>query len=165
LSYIGLASADMLRISRLTDYGTMVLAELAAQRPQLCSAGQVAETTRIGHPTVSKLLKSLARAGLVTSERGSHGGYTLSRAAEKISAAEIIDALEGPLSITECSSLDSQCDFEAWCHVGSAWQQINERIRSALGEVSLAELCADRRLSAKSPNLRPAGQPAAGSTG
>ena len=131
----------MLRISRLTDYGTMVLAELAARQPSLCSAGQVAETTRIGHPTVSKLLKSLAHAGLVTSERGSHGGYTLSRPAADITAADIIDALEGPLSITECSATDSSCDFEAWCHVGTAWQRINERIRSALGEVSLAELC------------------------
>ncbi len=155
----------MLRISRLTDYGTMVLAELAAQRPALRSAGQIAETTRIGHPTVSKLLKSLARAGLVNSERGSHGGYTLARPADEISAADIIDALEGPLSITECSSLDGQCDFEAWCHVGSAWQQINERIRAALGEVSLAELCANKSVSAKSPNLSQAGQRVSGSPG
>ena len=133
----------MLRISRLTDYGTMVLAELAARRPTLCSAGHVADSTRIAHPTVSKLLKSLARAGLVVSERGSHGGYTLSRPAEEITATDIIDALEGPLSITECSASDGQCDFEPWCHVGTAWQRINERIRSALGEVSLADLCAD----------------------
>lgn len=138
----------MLRIGRLTDYGTMVLAELAARRPELRSSGQVAQSTRIGHPTVSKLLKSLARAGLVTSERGSHGGYTLSRPAEQITAAEIIDALEGPLSITECSSVAGHCDFEAWCHVGSAWQQINERIRTALGEVSLAELCTSKQVSA-----------------
>ncbi len=141
----------MLRISRLTDYGTMVLAELAAQQPALRSAGQLAETTRIGHPTVSKLLKSLARAGLVSSERGSHGGYTLARPARQITAADIIDALEGPLSITECSSHDGQCDFEAWCHVGTAWQQINERIRSALDEVSLADLCASRNSAGKAP--------------
>lgn len=141
----------MLRIGRLTDYGTMVLAELATRRPELRSAGQVAETTRIGHPTVSKLLKSLARAGLVTSERGSHGGYTLSRPADEISAADIIDALEGPLSITECSSIDSHCDFEAWCHVGTAWQQINERIRTALGEVSLADLCTNKPAPADQP--------------
>lgn len=152
----------MLRISRLTDYGTMVLAELAAQRPQLRSAGQLAETTRIGHPTVSKLLKSLARAGLVNSERGSHGGYTLSRPADEISAAQIIDALEGPLSITECSSTEGQCDFEAWCHVGSAWQQINERIRGTLGEVSLADLCAEKPASRQPSAQRPTdgGRPA-----
>ncbi|MGD8324162.1 MAG: SUF system Fe-S cluster assembly regulator [Gammaproteobacteria bacterium] len=148
----------MLRIGRLTDYGTMVLAELAARRPELRSAGQVAETTRIGHPTVSKLLKSLARAGLVTSERGSHGGYTLSRPADQISAADIIDALEGPLSITECSSLEGHCDFEAWCHVGTAWQQINERIRTALGEVSLAELCTSKPAATEAGELRPARQ-------
>lgn len=133
----------MLRISRLTDYGTMVLAELAARQPTLCSAGQLADMTRIAHPTVSKLLKALARAGLVASERGSHGGYTLSKPAEHISAAEIIDALEGPLSITECSSSAGHCDFEPYCHVGTAWQRINERIRTALGEVTLADLCTD----------------------
>lgn len=155
----------MLRISRLTDYGTMVLAELAAQRPQLRSAGQLAETTRIGHPTVSKLLKSLARAGLVDSERGSHGGYSLSRSPEEITAADIIDALEGPLSITECSSVEGQCDFEAWCHVGSAWQQINERIRSALGEVSLADLCSGNEAAVSTPRLQRTPQHARGSAG
>jgi FeS assembly SUF system regulator len=153
----------MLRISRLTDYGTMVLAELAAQQPELRSAGQLSETTRIGHPTVSKLLKSLARAGLVSSERGSHGGYTLARPAGQITAADIIDALEGPLSITECSSHDGQCDFEAWCHVGSAWQQINERIRNALGEVSLEELCSKRSAVDSAPQAD-AGRQVSGSS-
>jgi FeS assembly SUF system regulator len=151
----------MLRISRLTDYGTMVLAELAASRPDLRSAGQVAESTRIGHPTVSKLLKSLARAGLVTSERGAHGGYTLSRDAARITAADIIDALEGPLSITECSATDGQCDFEAWCHVGTAWQQINERIRTALREVSLADLCKSQPVPAEAASLQPKSRSAA----
>lgn len=151
----------MLRISRLTDYGTMVLAELAARQPTLCSAGQVSDMTRIAHPTVSKLLKSLARAGLVTSERGSHGGYTLSRPAEEINAAEIIDALEGPLSITECSATDGHCDFERWCHVGTAWQRINERIRTALGEVSLADLCAEIQ-PARTANLERSARGAAG---
>jgi FeS assembly SUF system regulator len=130
----------MLRMSKLTDYGTLLLAQLAAQRDGLVSAGQLAEATRIGQPTVSKLLKSLAHAGLVVSERGVQGGYALARAPELISAAEIIDALEGPVAITECSSVDGCCDLEAFCRVGHAWQRINLSIRKALQTVTLADL-------------------------
>lgn len=130
----------MLRMSKLTDYGTLVLAQLAAQRGGVASAGQVADATHIGQPTVSKLLKSLARAGLVVSERGALGGYALARPPELISAAEIIDALEGPVAITECSSADGCCDLEEYCRVGRAWQRINFSIREALQRVSLADL-------------------------
>lgn len=130
----------MLRISKLTDYGTVVLAHLAGLENSLASAADVAATTGIALPTVSKLLKVLAQADLVTSTRGSHGGYTLARRATDISAADIIDALEGPVSITECSSSDSQCDYESVCSVGGAWQRINLAIRRALQDVSLADL-------------------------
>ncbi len=135
----------MLRISKLTDYGTVLLAHLAAQS-SVCSAAGVAEATGIALPTVSKLLKALARAGLVTSTRGANGGYQLSRSASEISAADIIDALEGPVSITECSADVSHCEHEAFCSVGGAWQRINIAIRRALGDVSLSDL-----LRAKSP--------------
>ena len=130
----------MLRMSKLTDYGTLVLAQLAAQRDGVASAGQVADATRIGQPTVSKLLKSLTRAGLVVSARGAQGGYALARPAESISAAQIIDALEGPVAITECSSADGCCELEEYCRVGLAWQRINRSIREALQKVSLADL-------------------------
>ncbi len=135
----------MLRISRLTDYGTVVLAHLARNEPDLVSAAEVATATGIAPPTVSKLLKSLAKSGLVISTRGSHGGYRLARAAQEISAADVIDALEGPVSITECSSSDSHCDFEAWCNVGSAWQRINVVIRRTLDEISLLDLLHNNR--------------------
>ena len=130
----------MLRISKLTDYGTLVLAQLPLSEDGLASAGQVAEATHLSQPTVSKLLKALVRAGMVVSERGSHGGYALARAANQISAAQIIDAIEGPVAITECSSEESHCDLESTCCVGSAWQDINLRIRHALTEVSLSDL-------------------------
>lgn len=130
----------MLRISKLTDYGTVVLAELAGGRSGFASAAEVAAATGLGLPTVSKLLKTLAKAGLVTSTRGSHGGYRLARDAALISAADVIDALEGPVSITECSAHDSHCDIEAMCVVGSAWQRINVAIRRALDEVMLTDL-------------------------
>jgi FeS assembly SUF system regulator len=130
----------VLRISKLTDYGTVVLAELARAESGLVSAADIAGTTGLGLPTVSKLLKMLARAGLVASVRGPRGGYRLAREPERITAAAVIDALEGPVSITQCSGHGSQCDIEAVCRVGSAWQRINLAIRSALDEVSLADL-------------------------
>ena len=130
----------MLRISRLTDYGTVVLAHMAGQSGAVCSATEVANATGIAVPTVSKLLKSLARAGLVTSTRGANGGYQLARAAHEISAASVIDALEGPVSITECSAIDSHCDYESVCSVGNTWQRINVAIRRALEDINLLDL-------------------------
>lgn len=146
----------MLRISRLTDYGTVVLAHLAADPARLCSAADVAAATGIAQPTVSKLFKSLARAGLVTSKRGTNGGYRLSRDPHQISAASVIDALEGPVSITECSAADSHCDFEGICSVSGAWQRINVAIRRALEDVSLIDL---QRANSPIPNMHFAGMP------
>lgn len=130
----------MIRISKLTDYGTMILVHLAAQTSAVSSANDVAISTRIALPTVQKLLKILARGNLVHSLRGAGGGYALSRTPESISATEIVDVLEGPLSITECSMIDSQCELEDGCPVGDAWQKINRVIRCALDTVTLADL-------------------------
>jgi FeS assembly SUF system regulator len=146
----------VLRISKLTDYGTVVLAHLAGARGSVCSAADVAEATGIGLPTVSKLLKTLGRAGLVTSTRGANGGYQLSRPAHEISAAEVIDALEGPVSITECSATDSHCDYESVCNVGNAWQRINVAIRRALEDVNLLDLT---RVNSPVPTFRFGGLP------
>jgi FeS assembly SUF system regulator len=130
----------MLRMSKLTDYGTLVLAQLASGSARPASAPQVADATHIGLATVSKLLKSLTKAGLVVSTRGAQGGYALARRPELISAAEIIDALEGPVAITECSSVDGACTLEEFCRVGHAWQRINSSIRKALQHVTLEDL-------------------------
>src|SRR5688572_2958312 len=130
----------MLRMSKLTDYGTMVLAQLAASETSWTTAGQVAAATHLAQPTVSKLLKALVHAGLVVSTRGVQGGYALARPAASISAAEILDALEGPVALTECSSARGCCDLESYCRVGTAWQRINQSIRKALEGVSLADL-------------------------
>ncbi|HSD73853.1 MAG TPA: SUF system Fe-S cluster assembly regulator [Steroidobacteraceae bacterium] len=131
----------MLRISKLTDYATVILACLASAPDRLHAAAEVAEQTRLSLPTVSKLLKTLQRAGLVTSARGSHGGYQLTRPATAISAAAILDALEGgPVAITECSGKDSHCGIEHVCRVGRAWQRVNLAIRRTLNDISLAQL-------------------------
>jgi len=146
----------VLRISKLTDYGTVLLAHLAANQATVCSAADVAQATGIGLPTVSKLFKSLARAGLVTSTRGSNGGYRLSRGPQHISAADVIDALEGPVSITECSAVDGDCEHEGVCSVGTAWQRVNLAIHRALQDVTLNDLV---RSNSPVPTFRFAGLP------
>lgn len=128
----------MLRISRLTDYATVILASLAGGG--LASAAGIADRTRIGLPTVSKLLKQLQHAGLVRSVRGARGGYQLARPTAGITAADIIDAVEGPVALTECASGSGNCDIEATCQVGHGWQRISVAIRRALTDVKLDEL-------------------------
>jgi FeS assembly SUF system regulator len=131
----------MLRISKLTDYGTVILATLASQPDNArLTATDVADRTHIGLPTVSKLLKSLQRGGLVTSTRGSQGGYQLARPADRITAAHILDALEGRFALTECSGDHSSCGIESTCRVGNAWQRVNHAIRRSLDDISLLQL-------------------------
>ncbi len=146
----------MLRMSRLTDYGTVVLAHLTSNGSSCVSAAEVAAASGIALPTVSKLLKALAKAELVTSTRGAHGGYCLDRQPQKISAAEVIDALEGPISITECSASNSHCDYKPTCNVGNAWQRINVAIRRALDDISLADL---QRIDSPVPHFNLGGIP------
>jgi FeS assembly SUF system regulator len=130
----------MLRMGKLTDYATVVLANLAQEPARHRAATELAERTRLTRPTVSKVLKGLQRAGLVISSRGAQGGYRLARAPEQITAAQILDVFEGPIAITECSSASSQCGIERLCRVGGAWQRINSAIRRALEDVTLQQL-------------------------
>ena len=130
----------MLRISRLTDYATVILAALAGEPQRLQTATALAAQTHIAAPTVSKLLKQLQRVGLVSSTRGVHGGYQLARPAAQISAAGILDALEGPVALTDCSAGHGYCGIEDTCRVGRVWQRLNLAVRRALYDVSLAQL-------------------------
>jgi FeS assembly SUF system regulator len=130
----------MLRISKLTDYATVILAHLAAAPERRFTAAQIASETGLAGPTVSKLLKQLHRTGLVQSTRGLHGGYLLARPADAITAVHILDALEGPVALTECSGLASPCCIEQTCAVGRAWQRVNRAIRRSLQEITLLEL-------------------------
>lgn len=130
----------MLRVSRLTDYATVVMTTIAAQPDAVLSTPQIAEAARLELPTVSKLLKSLGHAGLVESFRGVNGGYRLARAAESITLAHIVEAMEGPIRMTECSVAVGQCEREADCGVRQSWQQINGVVGGALRAVSLADM-------------------------
>lgn len=131
----------MLRINRLTDYGTLALTYLASHPERMHSAADVAAALGLGVPTVSKVLKTLGRHDLVRSIRGLRGGYSLSRAPERISIAQIIDALEEqPFGLTECSAEAGVCGFERSCRIRSNWQRINHMVRRTLEDVSLADM-------------------------
>ncbi|MFW2388536.1 MAG: SUF system Fe-S cluster assembly regulator [Polyangiales bacterium] len=131
----------MLRISKLTDYAVVLATHLAAaEGPH--AARDLAVQTQIPEPTASKVLKTLARAGVVTSQRGAKGGYALARSPEAIGVHEIIEAVEGPIAVTECSdeTADSSCEYETSCGVRANWQRINHAVHRALSEISLADM-------------------------
>ncbi len=131
----------MLKLSRMIDYGVVVLSQLANRRDILTTAPELAEATGLPAPMVSKVLKSLARSDLVVSHRGVHGGYSLSRGPEEISVAAIVEALEGPVALTACvEASDSHCRVESLCPIRGGWEKVNNAIRDALEAVSLAEL-------------------------
>lgn len=130
----------MLRVSRLTDYATVVMTCIAAHPTEVLSTVQIADEARLELPTVSKLLKALSHAALVESFRGVNGGYRLARPASEISLAEIVEALEGPIGMTECSVAEGQCDRESQCGVRGSWQLVNNVLDNALRAVSLADM-------------------------
>ena len=131
----------MLRMSKLADYGTVVMTYIAKQPEHLISAAEISHAVGLEQPTVSKLLKLMTHAGLLVSRRGATGGYSLSRPAQRISVADIIDAIEGsPMGLTECSSIPGLCTRESTCSVRANWQRINQSIRSILAEVTLDDL-------------------------
>ena len=131
----------MLRISKMTDYAVVLATHLAtAEGPH--AARDLAVQTQIPEPTASKVLKKLARAGVVVSQRGAKGGYTLARSPEQIGVDEVIEAIEGPIAVTECSdeTTDSLCEYETNCGVRANWQRINVAVQRALSEITLADM-------------------------
>ena len=144
----------MLRVSKLTDYATVVMTCLAAAGGGVLSAQQLAERVRLEVPTVSKLLKRLAQAGLVTSFRGVNGGYRLARGPRAITIAAIVTAMEGPIGMTECSVHEGQCGHESHCGVRVNWQRISHAISAALESVTLADMLQPPARQAASIPLR-----------
>ena len=130
----------MLRVTKLTDYASVVLTVLASDPAAVLSASELAERAGLEVPTVAKLLKPLAQAGLVEGFRGANGGYRLAREAAAISLIEIVEAMEGPLGMTECSVHAGQCGIEDSCGVRANWRRINDVVADALRGVSLAQM-------------------------
>jgi FeS assembly SUF system regulator len=133
----------MLRISKIVDYGILVLTHMAAHPTHVCSAAELAGILGLGQPVISKVLKLLAQHDLVASTRGAHGGYRLSRDAGQITIAQVIDALEDqPFGLTECTALPGVCTVEAACRIRPYWQRINAVVRRTLESVSVADMIA-----------------------
>jgi FeS assembly SUF system regulator len=132
----------MLRVSKLSDYATVLLGHLAAAPARVRAATDLAEATRLELPTVSKVLKLLGSAGLVESYRGVSGGYRLARPPEQISVAQIVEAIDGPIGMTECAVHAGQCSHEVHCGVRGPWQRISQVVVRSLREMSLAEMIA-----------------------
>ena len=148
----------MLRISKLTDYATLLLGALARREGQCLPASVLAEETRLEPPTVAKVLKTLARSELVDSVRGVNGGYRLNLAADQISVAAIVRAMEGPIALTECSLEPGLCSHEASCQLSGNWRRIGEAVERTLESLSLADLIdeAPGRIAIRTVVLEPA---------
>jgi FeS assembly SUF system regulator len=145
----------MIRISRLTDYGIVVMTHIAAHPERVHTAPEVAHEAHLPLPTVSKLLRWLTKEGLLESHRGVKGGYGLAQAPEQVSVARIVAALEGPIAITTCTtSSPGDCQHERRCPVRGHWNLINLAINEALESVTLADLTARPR-TLLLPTLRP----------
>ena len=138
----------MLRISKLADYGTIVMVFLVNHQEKLCNARDIALQTHLSVPTVSKLLKKLTTAGLLMSVRGVSGGYRLQKSPDEISVAEILFALDEQRGIIECHMKSSDCSLGQVCRIQTNWRIISQAVESALSSVSLASL-AQPHLSAQ----------------
>lgn len=130
----------MLKISRMSDYAIVLLAAMARTDATQCTARVLADDTGLTLPTVGKLLKTLSAGGLLLSQQGRNGGYRLARTAHEISLADIIEAIDGPIAMTECFTVDHDCDREANCGLRPHWQAINQSVRQLLDSTSLAAL-------------------------
>jgi FeS assembly SUF system regulator len=132
----------MLRVTKLTDYATVILTVLATEPEAVLSASELAERAGLETPTVAKILKPLAQSGLVEAFRGANGGYRLARPAGAIGLIDIVESLEGPLGMTECSVHAGLCGIEHSCGVRANWHHINAVVIDALRGITLAQMLA-----------------------
>jgi len=131
----------VIRVSKFTDYGIVLLSYFAHNpEKQPFSARQLSEESRIPFPTVSKLLKILTNTGLLDSERGRNGGYSLVKRPHEISVGQVISLLEGPLALTECSDKHGQCKIEGDCPVRNNWRKINRVVMKALELLTIEDM-------------------------
>ncbi len=146
----------MIRLSRLADYGVVLAGFMAGSPARFHNAFDLAEATQLPAPTVSKILAALGRGGVLVSHRGAKGGYRLAKPPAEISVADIVSALDGPISLTLCAERSgSNCDVESICPNRRGWRKINAGIRKALEDVSLAEMAGPPMFEALEP-IQPA---------
>lgn len=129
----------MLKISRLTDYATAVVLFLQKDN-QLQSSELIAQAVGLEIPTVSKVLKLLTKAQILSSIRGANGGYQLAKNNANVSLYDVITAIEGNTAITECTNADSLCSQEQNCNTRSGWQQVNDDIKNILLNMTIKRM-------------------------
>ena len=139
----------MIRLSKLTDYGLVLMTCIARDQDlPLRTARDLAAVSKLPLPTVSRLLKQLSQGGLLVSQRGAKGGYSLARDSRRISLAEIITILEGRIALTECSTdVTGLCDLEACCVIKNNQRVISQALRAVLENVTLSDLCQSLKLT------------------
>ncbi|MCI5060943.1 MAG: SUF system Fe-S cluster assembly regulator [Alphaproteobacteria bacterium] len=131
----------MIKLSKMTDYAVVVLAEMALHAGVRMSASHLAQSTKLPEPTVSKILKLLAKHNLVISRRGVNGGYLLSKSPDEIDMAAVITALDGPIALTACVEGSKDCcEYKDMCAMKGQWNPVNMAMRNALRDVSLAQM-------------------------
>ena len=131
----------MIRLSRLTDYAVTLLTQMVSEGKGLWAASDLATKAGVPLPTVSKILKQLAKTGIVIAQRGATGGYHLARPARDISVAAIIEAMDGPIALTDCAEGgDQDCRIQTICPMSGNWNKVNQAVRTALETVSLADM-------------------------
>lgn len=130
----------MLRLTKITDYGILLMTRMASTGQERFTAGELAEVTRIPSPTVSKIMQMLLHEGLLDSTRGAKGGYRLTRPATEINVRDIINVFEGSIALTECNLDDSSCDQHDVCSTSNNWKRINQAVGQALQDISLADM-------------------------
>ena len=134
----------MLRLSKKADYALMAMKHLAVRRDRgSSSAREIAEAYDIPIELMAKVLQRLVQRGLLVSQQGTHGGYQLARVPAQISVADVIQAIEGPVTVTACSTDEAQCEQFSKCNVRDPLWRVREKILNALGECTIAELAAD----------------------
>ncbi len=152
----------MIRISKLADYGIVLLTQFAREpESTVYNARDLSAAARLPLPTVSKLLKALARAELLVSHRGSRGGYRLARGLDQISVEDVLAAIEGRVAITDCNDAREACRREITCPVRGHWMNINEAVRGLLSELKLSQMARPPKVVA----LRAQPQPAPSAAG
>ena len=130
-----------MKINKLTDYSIVILANLVAKDENaMHTAKELSEFSGIPLPTVTRILKILSNKRILDSQRGAQGGYELTKNSTDISVAEVIEAMEGPIALTECASDDCECAFEPSCVVGKPWQKINKAVNDVLRNISLSDM-------------------------
>lgn len=146
----------MLKIGKLADYGLLLTNHLAKTHKTLLTTEELAAATHLPLATVRKLLKKLVDGGVIASTRGMHGGYTLAREPAQLTVADVLNAIDGPIALTQCAAQGEGCNLAGGCDLRENWSYINQVIGTVLRQLTLADMTdkmAERTIHFKAINF------------